>query len=373
MLTPDKIKAKEFQTTGRGSYRAEDVDAFLEEVYASYAQAFKENGEIIKKMSILANKVEEYKKDEDSLKQALLSAQKLADKIVSDAKQSVEQELADSKEQAQKRVADAQAQADKIVADAKSTALTTVHDAKKEAEDIIGGVNRKVTQETLVFEMLQKEVSAFKNKMKDMYTEHLKLLDRLPSIAQEEMNSDVLLQPEETATEKKPEDFNDANDVDDVDDVDDDDVIALDDVISEEDKTQEITEEPQTDVSEAHDGFSLTDIDTIDDNTANVLEDEDEDVVIKEDESDGFVVDSSLLDDEDAFEDVSSESVEEPIAEDGFSLDMSDVDFDEEEEDALAIGVSSVEYEPTDSKDDDSDDDDDDDGAISFKSFFKKK
>ena len=39
MLTPDKIKGKEFQTTGRGSYRAEDVDSFIEEVYASYEQA----------------------------------------------------------------------------------------------------------------------------------------------------------------------------------------------------------------------------------------------------------------------------------------------------------------------------------------------
>lgn len=28
MLNPDKIKEKEFQTTGRGSYRADDVDSF---------------------------------------------------------------------------------------------------------------------------------------------------------------------------------------------------------------------------------------------------------------------------------------------------------------------------------------------------------
>ena len=85
MLTPDKIKAKEFQTTGRGSYRAEDVDSFLSEIYTSYEQAFRENGEIIKKMGILASRVEEYKKEEDCLRQALLSAQKLADKTVADA------------------------------------------------------------------------------------------------------------------------------------------------------------------------------------------------------------------------------------------------------------------------------------------------
>ena len=45
MLNPDKIKEKEFQTTGRGSYRADDVDSFLAEVSSSYEQMFKENGE----------------------------------------------------------------------------------------------------------------------------------------------------------------------------------------------------------------------------------------------------------------------------------------------------------------------------------------
>ena len=82
MLNPDKIKEKEFQTTGRGSYRADDVDSFLAEVSSSYEQMFKENGELVKKISLLANKAEEYKKDENSLKEALLAAQKLADRLL---------------------------------------------------------------------------------------------------------------------------------------------------------------------------------------------------------------------------------------------------------------------------------------------------
>ena len=97
MLTPDKIKEKSFQTTGRGSYRAEDVDNFLSEVSASYEQMFKENGELVKKISILVKKIEEYREDEESLKTALLSAQKLADKIVADAREAAEKETADVK------------------------------------------------------------------------------------------------------------------------------------------------------------------------------------------------------------------------------------------------------------------------------------
>ena len=79
MLTPDRIKEKVFPTTGRGSYRSEDVDMFMSEVAASYEQMFKENGDLVRKISILAKKVEEYRADEESLKMALLNAQKLAD------------------------------------------------------------------------------------------------------------------------------------------------------------------------------------------------------------------------------------------------------------------------------------------------------
>ena len=93
MLTPDRIKEKTFQTTGRGSYRAEDVDSFLREVSASYEQMFKENTDLIKKISVFAKKIEEYRADEDSLKMALLNAQKLADKIVAEAKETAEKEV----------------------------------------------------------------------------------------------------------------------------------------------------------------------------------------------------------------------------------------------------------------------------------------
>ena len=191
MLTPDKIKNKEFHTTGKGSYRSEEVDDFMKEVHACYEKVFRENGEIIKKMSILANKVEEYKKDEDSLRQALLSAQKLADQITSEAKANAEKKLADAEANAESILNEAKQKAESLTAQAKTVADEKLHDANKEANEILGGINRKVTQEKLVLEMLQKEVGAFKNKMMDMYKEHLTLLDRLPSLASEQLEEEA--------------------------------------------------------------------------------------------------------------------------------------------------------------------------------------
>ncbi len=351
MLTPDKIKAKQFQTTGRGSYRAEDVDSFLQEVHTSYEQVFRENGEIIKKMSLLANKVEVYKKDEDSLRQALLSAQKLADKIVADAKKSVEADLANAEQEAKKIVDDASQKAQKITSDAKKEADKTIHDAKKEADEIIGGVNRKVTQESLVFEMLQKEVSAFKSRMMDMYKEHLTLLDRLPSIAEEEQSAS------EPETAKAPEEEPSA--------------AVGEDPVAEEEAPEEAVEENAENTQE-DDGFSLSDIDTIDDTDA-ILDDSDtyeaaEENDISEDDESGFTFDSSAFDGEDEYQDISSDSSSDESSEeaDGFSLDVSDLDLDVEEE--------KPEYETAEPESEsDYDDDEDDDGAISFKSFFKKK
>ena len=147
MLTPDVVKSKSFQATGRGAYRAEDVDGFFAEVSASYEQMFKENGELIKKISILANKVEQYKEEEDSLRRALISAQTLADKIVKDARDSVAGTLEQATADADEMRAKASAEAAEIVEKAKVEADAVVLQSKKDADEILGSVNRKVMKE----------------------------------------------------------------------------------------------------------------------------------------------------------------------------------------------------------------------------------
>ncbi len=199
MLTPDKIKEKSFQTTGRGSYRAEDVDNFLNEVSASYEQMFKENGDLIKKISILAKKIEEYRADEESLKLALLNAQKLADRIVAEAKENAEKETSEAQAVSSKLREEAQADADATEAKAKRESDTIIESAKAEAEkivadanrqsnEILGNINRKVTHETLVFDMVKKEASEFKAKLVSMYKEHINLINQLPEIVDEELD-----------------------------------------------------------------------------------------------------------------------------------------------------------------------------------------
>lgn len=354
MLTPDQIKSKEFHTTGKSSYKAEEVDEFLNEIHASYDQMFRENANIIKKMSILANKVEEYKKDEDSLRQALLSAQKLADRIVSEAKENSEKQLSEASQQAEGMLSDASQKAEKILDEAKRTAEAKVHEANKQADEIIGGVNRKVTQEKLVLEMLKKEVAAFRTKMMDMYKEHLTLLDRLPTYSEEPKEEAPQDVEPETAQEAVEAPVEEADEVEEVAEA----VEPVEDTVEEEaaeaveETAEETVKEPVED-----DTFELTDIE-------NILDDVDE-----ADGEEAFALDENAFDDEpeDEFEDVSSD-----VSEDngGFSLNIDELDFDDDDDSEITADAD--DYEAVDEVEDETGDEDDD-GAISFKKFFKKK
>ncbi len=320
MLTPDKIKEKSFQTTGRGSYRAEDVDNFLSEVTASYEQMFKENGDLIKKITLLAKKIEEYRADEESLKMALLNAQKLADKIVAEAKETAEKENAEINaetarlhEIAEKAAADAEenakAEAEKIVADAKAEAEKLLADANAQAKDILGNINRKVTHESLVYEMLQKEASEFKGKLINMYKDHINLINQLPEIALEKLDEteDTVEEPVEEVVEEAVED-----------------IIDEEPVVIEEETLVEVIDEVYEVVEE----------------TEEVVENEEE----------------------------SAPEVKKP-----FKLDLSKIDFADDDDFVAEPETPEVVEIADDETVAETEEDDDAPKSISFKNFFKKK
>ncbi|MEG0545632.1 MAG: DivIVA domain-containing protein [Oscillospiraceae bacterium] len=329
MLTPEKIKGKEFQTTGRGSYRADDVDSFIAEVSSSYDQMFKENGELIKKISILANKIEEYRKDEDSLRTALFAAQKLADQIVKEANDSIKGKVDAADDTAKEIVDKANKVANELKANAKNEADGVILSATKQAEEILGTVNRKITHESLAFEMLQKEASEFRSKLIDMYKEHLNLINKLPEIAEDELAS------EEPKAEKVEE-------------------------VEEVEEIEEIEE-----VEEIEEAFEIAE-EAI---AEEAIEDEAEEKEEKEETFEEFTLEE-IADDND-FEDISSSSANDD--EDGFSLNLDDMDFDDEPVEEFHINTNYAVADDFETVKEEEIEDDDEDGPVSFKSFFKKK
>lgn len=86
MLTPAEISGRELVKAMFGGYDMTGVDDFLEEITSDYTMLYKENGSLKNKLKVLVEKIEEYRSTEDAMRMALLTAQKMGDDLIADAK-----------------------------------------------------------------------------------------------------------------------------------------------------------------------------------------------------------------------------------------------------------------------------------------------
>lgn len=103
MLTPQDIENKQFVKAVFGGYDTSTVDDFLEEVMDDYAALYKENAILKGKIKVLVEKVEEYRSTEDAMRMALLTAQKMGDDLVKEAKEKSQAAIAEADAAAQNR------------------------------------------------------------------------------------------------------------------------------------------------------------------------------------------------------------------------------------------------------------------------------
>lgn len=225
MMTPSELREYEFKSAGRNAYKTEDVDNFLGEVAVAYEKIFRENAELVKRVGLLADRLEQFKQDEDQIKQAVIGAQRAADIIIKEAETSVE----DSKAEAEAIIAAAKGEADIIKADAEKQAIadsdlllsiardkaediiskakeeahSVLIEANNSAKDTIGNATRTITSESLHYEMLKKEVSEFRASILAQYKTHIELISKLPELAVAEIEK----QNDETVSELVAEDI----------------------------------------------------------------------------------------------------------------------------------------------------------------------
>lgn len=178
MMTLNDIINIGFRKSGFSGYRAEDVDSFVDRVRESYDQLMKtnvsqaeqidqqkaENEQNIEKLKVLAAKIEEYRAQEDDIKNALISAQKLSDASVREARHRAE---------------------------------IIIKDANLKAERIVASAVEKTAEEKREMERLQKAVSDFRANLLSAYRQHLTLIDALPARKQEPV-SDAAEEQEQT-------------------------------------------------------------------------------------------------------------------------------------------------------------------------------
>ena len=170
MLTPNDISSKKFEKSAFG-YKPEDVDNFLSEVLNSYSAVYAEKEAAEEKLEVLAEKLEEYRSNEDSLRTVLMGAQKLGENIVRDSKAKAEVILSEAENQVKQ-----------VFAESESKIL-------KEKETLV---------------TLQKETAESKKHLLAMYRQHLELISLMPENSEEKPSEETVLEevPEEIPTEE---------------------------------------------------------------------------------------------------------------------------------------------------------------------------
>jgi cell division initiation protein len=188
----NEIKEKSFETSMRG-YRQEEVHNYLDEICGYIKGLLKEKEDLLKKMEILAHKVEEYRNDEESIQEALLGAQKLGKSVVNEANQKAEELRKQAEEQVEKMVSDAKTQAEQILSEARAKAQEMLvksksesdkltSDARQNVENIVRTTKYEIDKEQTNLIRMQKEVSTFKSQLLELYRDHIDLIKKLPEM-----------------------------------------------------------------------------------------------------------------------------------------------------------------------------------------------
>ena len=241
MLKTEQILNAKFTPVSKGTYSAEEVDAFLKSVAESYEESLNQNRELMKKISILADKIESYRNDEEAIKLSLLDAHRMAETVSKNAEEKADAKISDAESKSKiildganrqstqmidearekaKEIVDnarsavaslterAQAETEKAIVSAQNKADEIVAAAKSEGESIIGTSKQSYEFYSAQLAKVKAETEKFKETVKALCGGQLNLLDSIPEFAVEEAEAAEEIIPEavieEPAEEEAP-------------------------------------------------------------------------------------------------------------------------------------------------------------------------
>lgn len=162
MITAKDVRNKRFEKAAFG-YKQEEIDEFFAQLEAELDEMERERAESNNKIQILADKVREYMKDEDALKDALLGAQKQGHQVIAEARE----------------------KADEIIAEAQAKADELINEATRQHEEAMERNRAEIAKEQEALIVAQKQVADFKKSLFDMYKNHLELISSMPESFEE--------------------------------------------------------------------------------------------------------------------------------------------------------------------------------------------
>ena len=151
MFNADEIRQITFEKVVRG-YRPEDVESFMEKIADEFEALAAEKQEIEGQLYVLAERIEQYKSEEESIKATLISAQKLGESIIAESRQKAE---------------------------------AILKDANIRKNDILASAHEEFAMYEENLARIKKETSDFKINVLSMYKEHIESLSKVPELPKE--------------------------------------------------------------------------------------------------------------------------------------------------------------------------------------------
>lgn len=179
MLSPSEIRGKVFEKYTSG-YRPEDVDQFLAQVANDYETLYNNNADSEEKIMKLVDKINEYREDEDAIKDALLSAQKESKRILADAKAQSEQMINEALAERERVEKESEVECERIIAEHKEYCAKVISENTAETEKKIQQVKDEYAQRSKDLKELKLNAAQFREQLTEIYSQQIQLVMQMP-------------------------------------------------------------------------------------------------------------------------------------------------------------------------------------------------
>ena len=150
MISSEDVRRVTFDKAMRG-YRCDDVDDYLKQVAESLDALAAQNDDLQKKLVVLAQRIDQYRAEEDTLRTTMINAQRLGENVIREAKQKAAEII---------RAANMKAD-----------------DREQRARDDVELAKQEIVT-------LKSEADSFKRSLMEMYRKHINLISKMPEYSQ---------------------------------------------------------------------------------------------------------------------------------------------------------------------------------------------
>lgn len=153
MLPPYELKNKDFSKVMRG-YNPSEVDEHITFIIDKYTELYRENDELERKLKSAYAKLDEIKNEEESIRNAMVNAQRASNKIMTEAND----------------------RADIII-----------NTARKSCDRILADFRKKIQEERAILSALNTAITEFKDKLFKTYNSHIAFVEGVELLDEEEI------------------------------------------------------------------------------------------------------------------------------------------------------------------------------------------